>query len=135
MNAGDANSIKYHVVWDSADNTGADRSIRRFDISIDRHVDRNDIEELVCRFVRNEKLETYKRLSLYFYYNFDKFVPDIEDPIQRQKNVEHYLGSYTWGEYWAKRKGGGTIYIVKDKAGKELPRPQTFPYNHLKVCR
>lgn len=103
-------------------------------ISVDRRLQKEDFEKIICEVIANEKPDNYDMLSIAFYYRLDQYIPPLEHPGLTRKYQEHSLGHYTWN-----RKQPGNRYalaIFKDTTGTAFRGgPQFFPFDHYRDCK
>ncbi len=103
-------------------------------VSVDKRLEKTDLEKLICELINTEKPQNYDMLSIGFYYRLDEYIPALEHPGLTRKHQEHLLGSYIWNRKLPANRHA--LAIFKDKYGKSFEgRPQFFQFDHFKDCK
>lgn len=119
----------YRLLWQWP--SGTEPVIVRYEISVNKRLEEEEFKDLVLRVVKDQNPKQYDTLMIYFYYDLDEYVPAVGHSGIAQRHYEHFLGSYTWNKFYATKEGGGTLRILKDKFGNDMPQPKSIVFNHL----
>lgn len=134
--------IYYRVVIDHQTFWGGkpDAWDRGFDISVDRWLGPDEVGRLVCRLVEDLEIpDTCRRLSLKIHHRLDDVGVLVRarnyTGLDRTMFRERWIGGYLWSEGYAEQKGGGTIELRKDGAGKSIDSKLSFAFDHRRCGR
>jgi hypothetical protein len=128
----DTKKVKYRLLWDWDQLFGPDPGFKRYDISVERWVNKEELQALVCSVVRDQHPSDYHTLRIIFLYDYDDYLPSLgDDPNARRRYYEHSVGYYFWNDYWAETNGGGRLVLSRDEMGDEKGGQEVF-FDHLK---
>jgi hypothetical protein len=106
--------------------------IANYAISIDRFLDRPQIEQLICQVLQDEKPSSYAILSIVIFYNLEKWIPGGLPSLDSERRW-HYIAGYLWNRDLPNRTKQLTVY--RDVHGNFLDPPQFYDFDHTKVCK
>ncbi len=105
--------------------------IAGYAISIDRFLDRPQVEQLICQMLRNEKPVNFSMLSILIFYNLDAYIPGGFPSFDRERR-EHYIAIYRWALKIPVRPDRLVLY--RDAKSNLLDPPRFFEFDHRKAC-
>jgi hypothetical protein len=103
-----------------------------FMVSVDRELDRSEVEALICEIVRNEKPAGFERLAIAIYHDLDEYIPPVGAPVLERKLAEHEVAHYWWnvGLTGSQQR----LHISRDKDGKLLSPWKSYEFDHTTQC-
>jgi hypothetical protein len=107
-----------------------DTKIANYAISIDRFLDRPQIEQLICQILQKEKPTYFSILSINISYNLAKRIPL---PLLGSEWMEHVIASYQWNIELPNQPL--PLMIFRDVQGNFLDPPQFYDFDHTKACK
>jgi len=101
-------------------------------VSVDRLLDRQDIEKLVCQVLLKEKPPKASMLSVSIYYKLNEYLltgglPNLEANLRN-----HALADYIWNMSLPAMRH--RLLVLRDIQGELLPSPQGYDFDHTKGC-
>ncbi len=115
--------IPYRLLRADFAKEGAREKEVAFAVSVDRAMDRTEVEGLVCRILNSEKPPKYQILNIRVFVNLDEYIPDDESS---------QLAWYVWNRTLPRVRG--RLVMMKTMDGGTLDPWQSREFNHEKVC-
>jgi hypothetical protein len=109
-----------------------DTKIANYAISIDRFLDRPQIEQLICQILQKEKPTYFSILSIEISYNLDKRIPPVLPNLDREL-MKHLIAGYQWNIELP--NDSLQLMIFRDVQGNFLDPPQFYDFDHTKACK
>ena len=103
-----------------------------FAVSVDRPVNRADVERLVCQILVKEKPPRYQTLNIRVFVDLNEYTPAIDSPDLDSINEQHQLAWYVWNRTLPRVRG--RLVMTKDIDGNPLDPWQSREFNHEKAC-
>jgi len=120
----------YQLLYSSASRPGRSSGVG-YAVSVNRFLDRPQIEKLICRVLLNEKAGPSSILAVSIYYKLDKFDPAY-DFFGQAKLLDHMLADYIWNASLpGVRK---RLTVLRNVQGDRLDPPQGHEFDHTKAC-
>ena len=105
-----------------------DTKIANYAISIDRFLDRPQIEQLICQILQKEKPTYFSILSIEISYKLDKRVSAL---LEREW-MEHIIAGYHWNIELPDQPL--RLMIFRDVQGNFLDPTQFYDFDYAKAC-
>jgi len=121
--------IAYHLLTPTGTHTPA-RNTAEFELSVDRFLNRAQIEHLICQLPRNEKPPSSPRLYIAIYYNLEHWMPRGE--LFEAENYRYLIAKYSWASSVPKQPN--RLSIWRDAIGNYLERPLFCDFDHTETC-
>jgi hypothetical protein len=103
-------------------------------VSVEKRLEKTDLEKLICELINTEKPENYDRLSIAFYYMLDEYIPPLEHQGLTRKQQERLLSSYIWDRKLPVDRYALAIFM--DRYGKSFQGgPQFIQFDHFQNCK
>ena len=100
-------------------------------VSVDRFLDRSEIESLVCDIFAKEKPVTFSALWIWIFYKVDKYVNPFLANFDNEI-FDRELANYGWNSNApdASRR----LTVLKDTDGHAYRPPKAFDFDHTHQC-
>jgi hypothetical protein len=135
--------VEYRVLFEQTEFYRGGRAVadegatpRHFEVSVDRWLDPEDVRALVCTLAA-EKVdpeETKGTVGFSFHHRLEDVGVLVRAGEGGEQDypilLERRIGGYSWSETYADEKGGGTIELRKDGAGKPLESRLVLVFDH-----
>jgi hypothetical protein len=103
-----------------------------YSISIDRFLDRPQIEQLICQVLRKEKPAFSSMLSVLIFFGTDHYMPGGLPSLDTER-AEHTIAIYNWSIDLPDRPK--RLMVRRDGQGNFLDPPQFYDFDHAKACK
>jgi hypothetical protein len=102
-----------------------------YQVSVDRFLDRLQIEQLICRVLRDHKPISFRELRISIFYKLDEWLfTGGFAPLER-KYREHIIAEYWWTMSLSDKRD--RLLISRDVKGNLVPA--FYEFDHTKSCK
>ncbi|MBZ5498690.1 MAG: hypothetical protein LAP85_20020 [Acidobacteriia bacterium] len=122
--------ISYRLL-DSSRRQFGDLSAVDYALSVDRFLDRPQIEELICQVLRDQKPAPSSALGISIFYNLDKAFVTGGLPNIEQRRLDHAIADYFWNKSLPDKRN--RLLIWRDARGNLVKK--FYDFDHTDACK
>ncbi len=124
--------ISYRLL-DSSTRQFGKMTTANYTVSVDRFLDRSQIEQLICEVIRDQKPAPSSILGISIFYNLDKALVTGGLPSLERERLEHIIADYAWNISLPDKRD--RLLIWRDAQGKLIDKATFHEFDHTKACK
>lgn len=123
-------AISYRLL-DSSRRKSGDLIFADYALSVDRFLDRSQVERLICQVLRDQKPAPSSTLGISIFYNLDKAFVTGGLPNLERKRLEHAIADYFWNKSLPEKRN--RLLIWRDAEGNLVEK--FYDFDHTTACK
>jgi hypothetical protein len=123
--------IPYRLLSSGTPKPNSPVSTAGYSISVDRFLDRPDIEKLICQVLRKEKPPKSSILGVSIFYKLDKLFVAVGPNLEKAL-LDQTLAYYIWNVDLPDVRE--RLWVLRDAEGKAFDVQRGYEFDHTKAC-